>query len=649
MEEKGEEARIVGLDQLPAALLATIMMMLDLSSICSAGSTCKTFRHCASHVLSFIPSIHLLEIAPSVEVLRPLLPPNPLMRSLKVDCDRLDDSAIRLLVRPSLHELHLHNCGYFSSRLLSEIGSQCGDLKSLYLGSVAEKTRQALRVSDLEELLSGCTQLEALFLMFDVSIFIRHNFAQVWALASTKLTSLEIGYISSVMIMELLDPNLEQTHIQPSVLPRIQKLSLSVDYITDAMVGTISRGLLSLTNLDLRDVPISEPRLPFDLTNSGLQQINQHGKLRHLSLVRSQEVLVTYFKRVNDLGILLMADRCANMESIYLGGFCRVTDTGFRAILHTCSSLYKLRVAHGALLTNLVFHDVRATSLSLTHVSLRWCNLLRNDGVKNLVSNVDLRVLDLRDCKSLGDEALRAIGTLPKLKILQLDSSVITDMGLSYLRWRVITSLTSLSLRGCKRLTDKGISLLFEDSSKYELQELDLSNIPSISDEGILSLARARLPILELRLRQCPLIGDTSIMALASMQAREEGWQGSRLRLLDLHNCGGITPLSFRWLKRPYFPRLRWLGLTGSVNRDMVDALARSRPFLHVVCHGEELGADPSNRLDDSYMREYDDIDEFEQWLLGGEDSGDDNDDNDDVDDEDVAMEVAGSDAEMEE
>ncbi|XP_030450295.1 F-box/LRR-repeat protein 10 isoform X1 [Syzygium oleosum] len=647
-EEEEKEASMVGLDQLPSALLATIMMKLDVSSICSAGSTCKTFRHCASHVLSFIPSIHLLEIAPSIELLRPLLPPNPLMRSLKVDCDRLNDSAIRLLARPSLHELHLHNCGDFSGKLLSEIGSQCGDLKFLYLGSVAENRGRALHVSDLEELLSGCTQLEALFLMFDVSIFIRHNFARVWALASTKLTSLEIGYISSVMITELLNPNLEQTHIQPSVLPKIQKLSLSVDYITDAMVGTIFRGLLSLTHLDLRDAPIIEPRLTFDLTNSGLQQINQNGKLRHLSLVRSQEYLVTYFKRVNDLGILLMADRCANMESIYLGGFCRVTDTGFREILHSCSSLYKLRVAHGTLLTNLLFHDIRATSLSLTHVSLRWCNLMTNLGVKNLVSNVDLRVLDLRDCKSLGDEALRAIGTLSKLKILQLDGSDITDMGLSYLRWRVITSLTSLSLRGCKRLTDKGISLLFEGSSKYELQELDLSNIPSISDDGILSLARARLPILELRLRQCPLIGDTSIMALASMQAREEGWQGSRLRLLDLHNCGGITQLSFRWLKRPYFPRLRWLGLTGSVNRDMVDALARSRPFLHVACHGEELGADPSNRLDDSYMREYDDIDEFEQWLLGGEDSGDDDDDNDDVDDEDVAMEVAESDAEME-
>lgn len=471
--------------------------------------------------------------------------------------------------------------------------------------------------------------------MFDVSIFIRHNFPRIWALASRNLTSLEIGYISSVMVTEMLTHAElhEPRHIQPSVFPKIQKLSLSVDYITDAMVGTISKGLISLTHLDLRDAPIIEPRLTFDLTNSGLQQINMHGKLKHLSLVRSQEFIVTYFKRVNDLGILLMADRCANMESIFLGGFCRVTDSGFRTILHSCSSLHKLRVFHGTFMTDLVFHDIRATSLSLTHVSLRWCNLLTNLSVKNLASNLDLRVLDLRDCKHLGDGALRPIGTLSKLKVLRLDGSDITDTGLSYLRWRVIGSLTSLSLRGCKRLTDKGISVLFDGSSKLELQELDLSNIPNLSDNGILSLAKSHVPIQELRIRQCPLIGDTSVMALASMQVGEqEGWQGSSLRLLDLYNCGGLTQLSFRWLKRPYFPWLRWLGLTGCVNRDMVDALARSRPFLRVACHGEELGTDPWNNMDEVYVHDDDEMDEFEQWLLEGQ--GDDDDDDDDNEDD---------------
>ncbi|CAA2974706.1 Hypothetical predicted protein [Olea europaea subsp. europaea] len=88
-------------------------------------------------------------------------------------------------------------------------------------------------------------------------------------------------------------------------------------------------------------------------------------------------------------------------------------------------------------------------------------------------------------------------------------------------------------------------------------------------------------------------------------------WHDSNLRLLDLYNCGGITQLAFQWFKKPYFPRLRWLGATGFVNRDLVDALARSRPFLHVVYRGEELGIDQWDDMDDVYVKD-EEVDFFE-------------------------------------
>ncbi|KAK6118680.1 hypothetical protein DH2020_047593 [Rehmannia glutinosa] len=618
----------LGLDHLPTALIATIMTKLDVPSILSLASTCKTFRSCAVHILSFLPNFHLPDVAPSMDLLRPLLPPNnQYLKSVKVDCTRLDDSSLDLLIRPSLHELYLRNCADFSGKLLSQLGNSCKDLRFLYLSSVAEKRGRSIDVLHLEELLSGCTHLETLILMFDVSIFLRHNFARVWSLASSRLIALEIGYISSVMVTELLSPAVgphqSSIHPQPSTLPNIQKLCLSVDYITDTMISTISKYLTSLTHLDLRDSPIMEPRMAFDLTNNGLQQINAHGKLKHLCLVRSQEIAPAYFKRVNDLGILLMADKCSDMESICLGGFCQVTDTGYKTILHSCSKLYKLRVFHGTHLTDLVFHDIVATSLSLTHVSLRWCKLLTNLAVASLASNGDLSTLDLRDCRNLGDEALRAINTLPKLKTLLMNGCDISDVGLSYLGKGSMKSLVSLSVRGCKRLTDKCISALFDGNSNQELRELDLSNLPNLSDAGVLLLAKSRVPISELRMRQCPLIGDTSVMALASMRVDENVWCGSTLRLLDIFNCGGITQLSFRWLKKPYFPRLRWLGVTRSVNRDVVDALARSRPYMHVATRGEELGTDQWDDSDDMYLQDYEEDDEFEEWLLG-EDTSDD-------------------------
>ena len=121
------------------------------------------------------------------------------------------------------------------------------------------------------------------------------------------------------------------------------------------------------------------------------------------------------------------------------------------------------------------------------------------------------------------------------------------------------------------------------------MQAVDFSRLPNLSDNGILLLARSGAPISELRLRDCPLIGDVSVMALASVQI--DGWLGSTLKILDLYNCRSITALSFRWFKRPYFPRLRWLGVTGSSHKDLVEDLAKSRPFLHVAISGEELGA----------------------------------------------------------
>lgn len=468
--------------------------------------------------------------------------------------------------------------------------------------------------------------LQSLSLVLDMSQFAGPEFAEIWSSASGKLATLEMSYIPVVMVKDLLlgeGAGQEAPRaIKPPMFSSLQKLYLSLDCITDALIGSISEALVSLNHLDLQDAPIAEPTAALDLTNAGLQQVNRRGKLKHLSLVRSQEYLFTYFKRVNDLGFLLLADTCPALESIRLGGFCRVTDTGFRAILHSCPRLCKLKVSHGTQLTDLLFHDISATSLRLTHVGLRRCNRLTDLAVARLSCNRDLAVVDLRDSRHLGDQALRPLAALPKLQALLLDGTDISDWGMSRLGRRS-TSLVSLSVRGCKRLSDGCIAAVFGRSLAGTLQAVDLSRLPNLSDNGILLLARSGAPIAELRLRECPLVGDVAVMALASMQVGG-GWLGSTLRLLDLYESRGITQLAFRWLKKPYFPRLRWLGVTGSSNRDLVDALVRSRPFLNVACSGEEL---PSGLWDGSCPwhapeeEEEEDFDELEQWVLEGGDA----------------------------
>uniref|UniRef100_A0A1D1XDD0 F-box/LRR-repeat protein 10 n=2 Tax=Anthurium amnicola TaxID=1678845 RepID=A0A1D1XDD0_9ARAE len=624
---RGDLALVAGsrgtttLAHLPAAVMETVLLKLDVPSLCSVAVTCRILHDYATHTLSFLPALHLSEISPTLDLLRPLLPPNPYLRSLKLDCGRLDDSAIGHLARPSLEELCLFNCDRLSGRLLSELGRRCMVLRSLSLISFAEQRGCSVLFSDLEELLSGCSQLESLCLVLDMSKFAHPKFSEVWKTASGKLATLEISFIPTVMISELFSKAVSHEasySVKPPMFSSLQKLCLSMDFITDGLISSISEGLACLSYLDLQDAPITEPSGALDLTNAGLQQINLHGKLKHISLVRSQEYLLTYFKRVNDLGFLLLADTCSSLESICLGGFCRVTDTGFRAILHSCPRLGKLKVTQGSQLTDLVFHDISATSLCLTHVSLRRCNRLTDLAISSLSFNTDLTVLDLRESRNLGDGAITALSTLPKLQILLLDGTDVSDLGLSYLSGR-LTSLVSLSVRGCKGLTDDCISSIFNHSIGGVLQVVDLSRLPNLSDDGILLLAKSGVPIAELRMRECPLIGDVAVMALASMQVGGR-WLGSSLRLLDLYDSGGITQLAFRWFKRPYFPRLRWLGVTGSSNRDLVDALVRSRPFLNIACCGEDLGTSCWDASSSWYWPEEEEVDELEQWLLEGGD-----------------------------
>ncbi|XP_076942176.1 F-box/LRR-repeat protein 10 [Bidens hawaiensis] len=634
------------LNRLPSEVLTTILTKLDVPSICAVTLTCTTFRVCAQDIFKFIPNFHLLEVAASIDRLRRLLLPNASLRSLKLDCRRLNESAIDCITQPGLVHLSLRNCYKFSGKLLSAIGARCKDLRSLYVSSVADNRGLLHDVCDIEELLRGCTQLEELVLMFDASIFRRLDFTRVWTLASEKLTYLQIGYITQIMVIELLSPtvppNQSPNHIPPPVFPNIHKLCLSVDYISNTMINIISNTLPHLTHLDLRDQPVIEPGFAFDLTDEGLQLVNQHGRLKHLSLIRSQEFSPAFFRRVTDQGILFMADSCINTESICLAGFCQVTDTGFKTLLHACTNLYKLKIFNGTRMTDLVFHDMYATSLALTFVSLRSCNLLTNSAVLQLALNTDLIMLDFRDSRNIGDKALQAISNLPKLRTLLLDGTDVTDFGLSYLQKGAKSSLVKLSIRGCKRLTSKCVSSIFNGGSNRELKELDLSNLPNLTNGGVLFLTKNRIPLVDLRMRQCPLIGDTSVIALASMtMADGDRWHGSSLRTLDLFNCGGISKLAFQWLKKPYFPGLRWLGVADSINYELVDSLALNRPFLNLMTRGEELGTDKWDNLDDIYMHDYEEVDELEQWIfledenMTDDDSEDEDEDADDNDDDD--------------
>ena len=374
---------------------------------------------------------------------------------------------------------------------------------------------------------------------------------------------------------------------------KLQSLALVLDIISDQLISSITDSLPFLTELHLEDRPTKEPSPFHDLTNGGLQSLRFCCHLTDVSLIRSRQNLPVYFRRVNDMGMFLLSEGCKLLESVRLGGFCRVSDAGFASILHSCRHLKKFEVRNASLLSDLAFHDLTGAPCSLVEVKLSSLSLITSETVQKMASSRRLEVLDLFGCRSIADSSLSSITCLDKLTTLNLGGGDITDRGLSVLS-QGYSPITHLCLRGCKRVTDKGVSLLFHGCGVISktLTVLDLGNMPGISDKAILTIAAVGTGITELCIRYCFHVTDSSMEALATKRRLQDG--SKPLQRLDLFHCSGLSVKSLESLKWHSFQALKWIGLghtclSGKGN-DILTEICHERPWLTLCLDGCEMG-----------------------------------------------------------
>jgi len=143
---------------------------------------------------------------------------------------------------------------------------------------------------------------------------------------------------------------------------------------------------------------------------------------------------------------------------------------------------------------------------SLQRLTLQRCTNITSEGLRALCSLHALETLDLTSCVNVTDEAMRYVSALPALRELVLQDCGVTDAGLRHLS--TLPFLTKLWLNGC-RVTDEGLCHV---SRLLSLQNLALSCC-KITDDGMLHLAR--LPVLQtLDLRGCGKITPKGLSVL---------------------------------------------------------------------------------------------------------------------------------------
>ncbi len=170
----------------------------------------------------------------------------------------------------------------------------------------------------------------------------------------------------------------------------------------------------------------------------------------------------------------------------------------------------------------------------ITAINLSGAERITDKGLKYLGKLRHLKHLDLSGCKKITNEGLYALRK-PRLTHLNLSMCVnISDLGLSYLSYFGELPLEFLSLKGCIRVTNKGINWL----RKMPLKELDLSVCPKITGLGLRHLQA--LPLQSLKLGYRYSLTDADLYPL----------RGMTLTSLDLQYCPKITSKGLSYLDR---------------------------------------------------------------------------------------------------
>ncbi|PHT30004.1 hypothetical protein CQW23_30393 [Capsicum baccatum] len=565
------------MDRFPNHIIINVLEKMDLVSLCTAACVSPTFNSAVAYILPSLPFFDLSGFYLDEETLKHVVHRVQGAKSLTIDCLQMkNDSSIINILSDHIEDLSLLKCSHLSYDILRAIGERCPNLRSLLIEFAGLGAPDLLRMK-----LTG--MLQKVSLLESLSIKIRGTLRDVFdvrplvAFLPEGLKKLKLQQTGEMFFVVWLHT------VRDIPWFKLQSLSLVLDVISDGLIRTVVDSLPLLVELDLEDIPFMEPSVR-DLTNIGLQSLKYCRHLIALSIVRSRKNFPTSFTRVDNIGMFLLSEGCRGLESVKLGGFVKVTEAGFSSILYSCLNLKKFEVLTSPLLSDLAFDNMIGVARSLIELRLVSCRLLTSEAFEDLSSFSKLEVIDTSGCRSIGDPCLFYISSVTTVTKLNLAEADITDTGLAILG-KGNLPIAHLCIRGCKRVTDKGIQFLFHDERKIckTLSVLDVGRIAGITDAAIFTIASTAKALTDLSLRFCFHVTDAALKMLVN----RPNDNSSQLQRLDLCNCRGLSDdLIMLFQHKSAFRGLRWLGVgrTPLVNkREDFSKICKARPWF-VVC-----------------------------------------------------------------
>ncbi|XP_062183086.1 F-box/LRR-repeat protein 3-like [Phragmites australis] len=478
---------------------------------------------------------------------------------------------------PRLEAVDLSHCVAAGDREMAAVAAAAG-LRELALD-------KCLAVTDmgLAKVAVGCPGLERLSVKWcreisDIGV-------ELLAKKCRELRSVDISYlkVSNESLRSL------------STLEKLEDLAMvSCLFIDDDGLQMLSAGN-SLQSIDVSrcDHVTSQGLASLIDGQSFLQKIHAGHSLHEIEtcflskLLTIKETLTVL--RLDGLDIfasslLALGDSCKSLVEIGLSKCHGITDDGIASLVAHCNYLRTIDLTCCHLLTDDALAAIAENCRMVECLRLESCPFVSEKGLERIATLCShLKEIDLTDCR-INDAALQHLARCSELLVLKLGlCSSISDKGLAYIssncgklveldlyRCSAVTDdgladlsrgckkIRMLNLRYCAQITDVGLKHL---SSLEELTNLELRCLVRITGIGISSIAIGCTSLVELDLKRCYSIDDTSLWAVARYS--------QNLRQLDISYCQvtglGLCHLlsSLRCLQDVKMVHLSWVSIEG--------------------------------------------------------------------------------------
>ncbi|CAN7983880.1 unnamed protein product, partial [Ixodes hexagonus] len=283
--------------------------------------------------------------------------------------------------------------------------------------------------------------------------------------------------------------------------------------VSDLGLEYLSLGLTNLVSLDLS--------MCLSVTDEGLGHIAKIASLKKLMLLGCEDLtgqgmfhlataqfrlnylIISYCNQIEDTGIYMLnrGQGLLNLTTLNINA-CPITDIGLSVVAERLRDLVTLNISECEFISKDGISVVASNLRKLRSINMRLCTGLTNISLKHLARMPSLEVINLKGCTKITGRGMSFIVPCQgQSNVLELDVSFTTigDSGLRYIA-QGMQQLRSLNLCGCT-ISDKGLARIAR--SLHALHTLRISRCSRITDNGIKVVACNLKSLRQIDLKGC--------------------------------------------------------------------------------------------------------------------------------------------------